>query len=68
VAEPLASQAVGPSPGWQVAVVADVLRVEGDGTPVGLLRALCEPAWREGVTSVRPRGRPARVAVDALGL
>jgi HAD superfamily hydrolase (TIGR01450 family) len=66
--EPAATLAVGPQEGWQVEVSDDALAVEGDGTPLSLLRALCLPAWESGITDVRPRGEGANRAARSLQL
>ena len=54
--------------GWRIAVTADALEVSGEGSPVTLLRALCQPAWESGVTAVRVRGEGAARAARSLGL
>jgi len=46
----------------------DALVVEGDGTPLSMLRALCLPAWESGITDVRPRGEGANRAARSLQL
>jgi HAD superfamily hydrolase (TIGR01450 family) len=68
VLEPSATLAVGPQDGWRIAVTADALEVSGEGSPVTLLRALCQPAWESGVTAVRVRGEGAARAARSLGL
>lgn len=60
--------AIGEQPEWQVTVADDALEVDGDGDPLALLRALCEPAWSSGETRVRPRGKQAARAAESLGL
>jgi len=68
VCEPAGQLAVGPQSTWQVEADAEALDVEGDGEPLSLLRALCEPAWKSGLHRVRPHGEPATRAAQSLGL
>jgi glycerol-1-phosphatase len=58
---------VGPRPGWEIGE-GDALTVRGDGESLDLLRALCDAAWRTGVTSVRADGDAAGSALTGLGL
>ncbi|WP_033294373.1 HAD-IIA family hydrolase [Amycolatopsis jejuensis] len=58
---------VGPRPGWEIGE-GDVLTVRGEGDRLDLLRALCDAAWRTGVTRVRADGDAAEAAVTGLGL
>jgi len=61
---------VGPQAGWTVRCQGGKLHVtaEGGSDHVALLRALCDVAWREGVTSVLAGDEPSATALDRLGL
>ena len=58
---------VGKRPGWDI-TEGDVLTVRGEGDQLDLLRALCDAAWRTGVTQVRAEGDAAAAAAAGLGL
>ena len=62
--------AIGPQPGWAVRRDGDTLAVTADGPAddLALLRALCDIAWRDGVTTVRATDEPAAAALTRLGL
>jgi HAD superfamily hydrolase (TIGR01450 family) len=55
--------------GWRVRRDGTVLELDGEGTPVGALRALCAAAWAEGVpTAVVSTNPPAAGVLRALRL
>ncbi|WP_158889115.1 HAD-IIA family hydrolase [Amycolatopsis anabasis] len=68
--EPADLLEIGPQEGWQVRVADGGLTVSvrGGGDALGLLRALCGPAWESGVTTVRAADEAARAALTELSL
>ncbi|WP_020660333.1 HAD-IIA family hydrolase [Amycolatopsis benzoatilytica] len=67
LAQPAHELRVGKRPGWEIAEHG-VLTVRGEGDRLDLLRALCDAAWRTGVTQVRAEGDAAVAAAAGLGL
>ncbi|MEU6644296.1 HAD-IIA family hydrolase [Saccharomonospora sp. NPDC046836] len=61
---------IGPRPGWRVEPAGTGLIAASDGGRDGieLLRALCDAAWRHGVTAVRAADEPTAGALAELGL
>ncbi|MFF5992533.1 HAD-IIA family hydrolase [Prauserella flavalba] len=61
---------IGPRPGWRTEARDGELVVTSDGGHDGLdlLRALCDAAWRHGVTTVRAGDGQAASALGDLGL